>query len=479
MRLLRALRANRAGPSHLQAVILFCDCGQFTGIPDTVRQGAMARTANERLRLIGDAFGTDFPAYVVFTKSDAVPYFRDYFGRLPEGEDQQPLGCLLSPGARELATSADVYTDPESRRVAAAFSELYRSLTEHRLEFLAAETDPARKPGIYEFPRELKRIRSPLVQYLVEAFRPKPLQPGPVLRGWYFTGTRQVTRTVPARDLASSVSAGALAATRLFRADDIEAAVRGAEPDESVETRWTFVAQVFADVVMATEAPVVQNMNRGGQVYFKAAYAAAAVVSVALLSITIWSFWNNRRLLAGVEQAAIAARAREITPAGLDGIDRLRHQVARLAAYKDHTPWSMTVGLYQGNAVMPLVRELYFARFRDYFLRDVEQSLAVTLAGLPPAKAADFPARRVHERLNAYLTITNQGSSPERPAFPRLLTGIWSRRRNDDGGRAYPHFEFYAEALEQKRVPFTVEARQEWIARARSYLEGYGAEETR
>ena len=49
-------------------------------------------------------------------------------------------------------------------------------------------------PAAYEFPREFRKLRTPLVQFLVELCRPSQLRPvSPFLRGFYFSGVRPVT----------------------------------------------------------------------------------------------------------------------------------------------------------------------------------------------------------------------------------------------------------------------------------------------
>ena len=134
---------------------------------------------------------------MVFTKSDTIPYFSEYFSRLVENEDQQVLGCSLpavAPGARP---AGEVFAEAETARLAETFNGLYYSLADKRLDMLPREVNLSLKPAIYEFPRELKRIRDTLVQFLVDVFRPNPLQPGPILRGFYFSGTRQRDRFHP------------------------------------------------------------------------------------------------------------------------------------------------------------------------------------------------------------------------------------------------------------------------------------------
>ena len=54
------------------------------------------------------------------------------------------------------------------------------------------KNEAAKLPGIYEFPRELGKLRKNLNQYLVEICKPSQLSANPYLRGFYFTGTRKV-----------------------------------------------------------------------------------------------------------------------------------------------------------------------------------------------------------------------------------------------------------------------------------------------
>jgi type VI secretion system protein ImpL len=180
---------NKAG-AQLRGFVLFCDIAPFLGVPDPGRLGGLSRRLQERLRIVGESFGTNFPVYVVFTKSDAIPYLPAYFGRLVENEDQQILGCTLPAAAPGARPAGEVFAEAETVRLSEAFNALYYSLADKRLQMLARETNAPQIPAVYEFPRELKRIRDTIVQFLVDVFRPNPLQPGPILRGFYFTATR-------------------------------------------------------------------------------------------------------------------------------------------------------------------------------------------------------------------------------------------------------------------------------------------------
>ncbi len=199
----------------LHGVIGFCDVKEFTNASNFQRLERYSRDWQERLRAIGDVFSADFPVYQVVTKCDAISFFSDYFRRLQEPEASQVLGCTLPLGEMEGSAEAEV------KRITRSFSPLYQALAKRRLQHLAHEPDPVRRPGIYEFPRELKRIRSPLAQFLGDVFRPHPLRRGPQLRGYYLTATRQVEVSGPDPATRTDWSAANLGtdASRLFRGD--------------------------------------------------------------------------------------------------------------------------------------------------------------------------------------------------------------------------------------------------------------------
>ena len=59
--------------TQLRGFVLFVEIAPLLGVPDPSRLGNLSRRVQERLRIVGESFGTNFPVYVVFTKSDASP----------------------------------------------------------------------------------------------------------------------------------------------------------------------------------------------------------------------------------------------------------------------------------------------------------------------------------------------------------------------------------------------------------------------
>ena len=173
----RRLWAEPEQGMALHGVIGFCEVTDFTGSSNPERLDQSARAWHERLQAIGEVFGSEFPVYQVISKCDTISFFSDYFKRLPETEANQVLGCTLPFRGAADSQPGTVFAEAEGKRLTKSFNPLYYALAGRRLTHLAHEPDPARRPQIYEFPREFKRIRSPLVEFLNGLSRPDPLPP--------------------------------------------------------------------------------------------------------------------------------------------------------------------------------------------------------------------------------------------------------------------------------------------------------------
>src|SRR6185436_13325771 len=144
----------------------------------------------------------------------------------------------------------------------ADFERLFRSLADARPEFLGRESDATKGPGTYEFPREFRKIRPAMVQFLVDICQPSQLTVGPFLRGFYFTGVRPVvineSAPVSAAVPEQQSYGGPAGATGIFSARGMPggaAAPSPAAPAPVLGTKkvpqWLFLAHLFNDVLLA------------------------------------------------------------------------------------------------------------------------------------------------------------------------------------------------------------------------------------
>ncbi len=473
---------------QLSGVVGFTDVRDLTSAAaDPQRFERGNRDWQERLRTIGLVFGADFPVYQVFTKCDKLPFFTDYFGRLPESEVNQILGCSL-PLRKPAANPGEAFTEAEAKRLGDAFRPLYQSLAERRLSCLAHEPNPARKPGIYEFPRELKRIRQPLVQFLIDVFKPNQLQCTPILRGFYLTGIQEVEAAAAktaGEDGPWSIAPTSLDATHLFRNGD---ATQIFKQDESgpgspvrgrtgLKTRWIFASDLFHQIVLADRMPVQAALPADSRLaHYRRGLLGATCGACVLLCLAFVNSWaNNRSLLNDVAEAAGAVSQKPAALASLPdlrSLENLRQQVERL---QSGAGLSYRWGLYTGNSIRDGATKAYFVRFQQALLGPLNEVMLNRLKGLPVSPSATDPYEPAYGYLKTHLMISS-GACKLDPAFvSRTLKQVRAQLPPDAGpdwqDLANRQIDFYTAALAGGN-PCPLKEDAEARDRARRYLEG-------
>ena len=477
----RRLWSETETPADLRGVIAFCDSKELTGASsDPQRLERYSRDWQERLRAIAVRFGAGFPVYVVVTKCDKIPFFSDFFRRLPESEINQVLGCTLSAQVSQTAGPNEVFVEAEAKRLTASFRPLYHALARRRLTHLAHEPNFAQRPGVYEFPRELKRIRSPLVQFLTDVFRPNSLGPSLALRGYYLTGTREteVERAVPVR-MTDSVSQAPMEATRLFRGDATQMfqddVTKAPSPGGRRALRWMFVADLFHQVVLpdqpariARHVPTDDRISR----YRRLAFAGICGLCAVLCLAFVVSWWNNKSLLSEMDSVARRQPNRNgpTSLQDLQALDDLRNQVVRL---QSGLPWRFHWGLYTGNRILEKARNAYFRQFHRLLLSDLHGQMVADLRGLSPNPDAAAPYDPAYRALKAHLIITSGTCPVDTPFLSQQLKEFRARIAPGVGSDwqllADRQIDFYATDLARGN-PLRLTEDSEARERARQYL---------
>jgi type VI secretion system protein ImpL len=499
--LLRGLQGKKSIPAwkrlwgdqefeaEFRGAIGFCDVKEFIGASsDPQRFERQCRDWHDRLHAMGEVFGIQFPVYQVISKCDVIPFFEDYFRRLTEVEATQVLGSSLPLGRFDLTLPGDAVADAEARRLTASFRRLYRSIAQRRVSRLANERQQKLRPGIYEFPRELKRVRTSLVHFLTDAFRPDPLQPGPLLRGYYLTGTRQL-EVAPEPLASGDWGSGDLDASRLFRGDatrfidsGTEYGKGGAIPRRGVATRWIFVSDLFHRVLPADRG-ATRKIRTDPRIerYRQLVFAGVSGFCV-LLCLAFGTSWvANRGLLSEVEAAAMATGRQGTehlaTLTDLASLDALRLQLERL---REGPGLRFHWGLYTGNRVQEPLRRAYFDRFQRLLLNHLNARMVNSMAALPGVPVGSSQSDAAYRQLKTHLMITQGSCSPD-PAYIESSLKQESRADEIAPGRhwlelADRQISFYASEFTYGN-PCQLREDAAACARARQYLQASGGVE--
>ena len=493
VRLLQPGRFSAAIGKRAQAprAALVCfDCETFLQPGASEAAVSAARRLSVRLQEVSQLLGISFPVYVLFTKIDRISFFADFVRGMSKDEVSEVLGVTLP--LRSL--SAGVYADEETRRLTKAFDEIFYSLAERRIVLLPREHEGDKLPGIYEFPRELRKLRTLLVQFLVDLARPSHLGTNPFLRGFYFTGVRPVVMedvvvapVAPAEVADAGYGSGA---TQIFQrmGSQVQAPQVARGGGSRRVPQWVFLTSLFNDVLVKDRVALATS-GSSSRVNLLRRIALGAALFIALICLTGFfvSFFRNRALETRVRDAVADLSTLQTAnnqPAGigdLTKLDNLRSELVDLSEYAEHgAPLSLRWGLYEGDQILPDARRVYFERFRRLLFAESQKRVTDNLEALGGKSAANAPNdayEKSYAELKEYLITTepaDHDKSTKEFLTPVLMTH-WVADRDIDKDRrdlAALQFDFFAAEL-AKENPFPTGNSKPLIEQARAYLKQF------
>ncbi len=442
----------------------------------------LARNLRARLGDVSQIFDIQLPVYVLFTKTDRIPFFPDFVRNLTTEESTQVLGVTL-PSAG--GPAAGIYAQEQTSLLNNLFDRLFQSLCNARPEYLSRESDSAKLPGAYEFPREFRKLRTSGVQFLVDLCRPSQLTVGPFLRGFYFSGVRPIiveeSAPAPARRPQQQEQVLNAEATRIFQSNPREAQPASVAPQAVMGTRkvpqWVFLGHLFNDILLADRVGMgASGSSAKTDVLRRVLLSSFAVLCLLFCCIFAFSYFQNRALenqikdaLTGTEMAPGAANLASVE--SLRRLETLRQSVEKLTTYhNDGPPLSYRWGLYVGEDLYPQARRLYFARFRQQLFGDTQNRLVQFLRDLPTTPGPAYGT--TYEDLKAYLITTSHNEKSIRDFLSPVLYKTWSANRTVDPERtqlAQKQFDFYSDELKTAN-PFTKDNDAAAIEKGRHYL---------
>ncbi|RPH92917.1 MAG: type VI secretion system membrane subunit TssM, partial [Calditrichaeota bacterium] len=128
--------------------------------------------------------GVRFPVYLVFTKSDLIQGFIEFFGELDRSEQQQVIGCTFEKGQYETTNPGSIFD--------AEFEQMLQNIADFRLKRLNSPLKREIRQKVFVFPIELASLKDNLRHFIERLFQFNPYQESPIFRGFYFSSGTQV-----------------------------------------------------------------------------------------------------------------------------------------------------------------------------------------------------------------------------------------------------------------------------------------------
>lgn len=230
-----------------------------------------ARGIKQRLQELQNQLGMKFPVYLLFTKSDLIAGFNEFFDDLSDTEAKQVWGLTFE------------LTDIEDKSPAQLFNKEFHQLLTHlnaRInKRLLNERDLSRKTLIYEFPKQLRLLQSAADDFLKEIFSPNAYEDVPMLRGIYLTSATQ--EGTPIDQLSSHLGI----------------APRDNKFEQPTQVRSYFIRQLFEDIIFPERDIASTNRHHDKQnLLLRNGIVGLSTVTTIVFSYLWWSSysWNSQ-----------------------------------------------------------------------------------------------------------------------------------------------------------------------------------------
>jgi type VI secretion system protein ImpL len=347
-------------------------------------RAAHAAAIRARIAELETRLGVRMPVYALFTKSDLIAGFAEFFDDLDEAGRAQVWGTTFALGAGPAGFAAD-------------FSALIERLNARMYVRLQAEQNPERRARIAQFPTQVASLAAPLDEFVQVAFAGG--KDAPLLRGVYLTSGTQEGTPID-RLLGGMARAFGIDQTRIpsFRAG---------------QGRSFFLGKLLREVVFGEAMLVARNpaAARRRTIARAAGFTVAGLLVLAAGGL-LWRIQNAgqgeidaaQAVLDGYEQAAQTLKLDPVADADLQRLAPLLDQAAALPlGFGTAAPPWWNLGLSQREKLAAAARAVYRHALQYALLPRLVWRLEAQLRG--NMTQPDF----LYEATRVYLMLGNAG----------------------------------------------------------------------
>ncbi|MEW5980286.1 MAG: type VI secretion system membrane subunit TssM [Acidobacteriota bacterium] len=400
----------------------------------------LAKKIRARLDEMAQRLGMIVPVYLLFTKTDQLVGFSEFFADLSPEDQKQVWGCTFR---REQYQSLQLHQEFEKE-----LRLLIDGLISRRTPRLTSRASENRDK-VFAFPLQLQLAKASLVDFITELFQANSFRERPLFRGFYFVSSTQEGAGV-------DLSAEYIDRKAQFPALPVT-------PVRASEIRSCFIQNllrlvVFPDRILAGSSAA---SRRKGLLIKIALGIGFGLLLPLFLWMVIRSYSNNQALLRSIERARSAPLRAVKSPEELTLLADLRQQLEHL----DDCPHSPSKpgfqwGMFIGDRVSEAGRRIYAQRLKQTFIAPSAQDVRIELRD---DKAA---TPLIYNALKTFLMMTEADPiraddkylSSKTSPLPRLwFQGV----RPQDKDEAQRQLEFYLHLLAYHKDPNYLVARNQ------------------
>ena len=372
-----------------------------------------AAVVRKRILELFEVLGIRFPIYVVFTKSDLVAGFTDFFAQFSPEERAQVWGETFQA---DDAKQAQALID----RFIANYDGLLGRLNQRTFKKIQEERDIQRRSLILDFPQQMALLKPKIERFLQQTFSIGRYEKfKPLLRGVYLTsGTQEGT---PIDRVM-----GMLAAT--YGLDRQQAPVFSGQGKSFFITRL-LKEVIFPEAELAGIDPRVERRRNWLQM---AAYGAVLALTAGFITLWSISFVQNKSAIGRIEKQ-IERYNKTVSDntswnAAVESLlNRLNAMQAANQVYEPHS-FLTGFGLSQADKLQAGINLVYGQLLENNFLQLIKARLEQRIhARLYRDTEEDLAV--LYELLKVYLML----EEPQK----RLAPDLAARRINSDWKQSF------------------------------------------
>lgn len=389
---LKLLKKNRSR-QPINGVVIAISLSDLS-LQDETTQKSHASAIRRRLHELRETLGVRFPVYVLFTKSDLIAGFTEFYDNLGKEDREQVWGFTLPLPKKKSKTSPVAAFDEE-------FGLLLSQLNAQSLERMQQETDHQRRALISGFPSQVASVRSTARSFLSEVFQDNRFEKRHLLRGVYFTsGTQEGT---PIDRLMMGMA-------RTFGIGR-QAIGKGMGKGRSYFLTRLFESVIFPEAGLVSADDKVERRYRWTK---RIAIACAVLVGLGMTGLWTRSYLGNVELVNASAESVNQYRAAAAqipgspiedsdVPSVVPALNILRAMPTNPAAGDPKPDSALTYGLYQGKVIGNQAAQSYRAALNEHLLPRLllrlEEQMQANMDN------PDF----LYEGLKIYLMLGQQG----------------------------------------------------------------------
>ena len=345
----------------INGIVIVASIAELTGNrPDFTIN--LAKQLRQRVQELTERLELFAPVYVMFTKVDLVAGFVDFFEDSDADERSRVWGATLPYDADGKSNAVSQFDQH--------FDTLADGIKELGTTRMSLNRGQSMSPGILTFPLEFVGVKQHLRTFIATLFEENPFQFKPIFRGFYFT---------------SAIQEGVATHATGERIVQQYGLTTGRKLTASISSNaGFFLKNLFSSVIFADKNLVRQYASRRKLKLRYGVFYGVVLALGLLLGGWSWSFMANRQYVANIQadlDKVVKLQENKVDLASrLDALGVLQDRLVQLQQYRSSKPFSLGLGLYQGERVEHALRSEYFKGLRQVMLAPVTANLESFLA---------------------------------------------------------------------------------------------------